>query len=71
MAAGLAVTVALDVALIPTYEAVGAAVASAVAYATVSLALISMFRGPGGRSPAAGGRQASGRERRHDDAVRT
>jgi peptidoglycan biosynthesis protein MviN/MurJ (putative lipid II flippase) len=40
MAAGLAVTVVLDVALIPPYGATGAAIASAVAYVTSTLALI-------------------------------
>jgi O-antigen/teichoic acid export membrane protein len=40
MAAGLLVTVALDVILIPPYGATGAAVASAVAYVTSTLALV-------------------------------
>lgn len=43
MAAGLVVTVALDLALIPAHEAVGAAIASALAYTTTSVALISFF----------------------------
>jgi O-antigen/teichoic acid export membrane protein len=43
MAAGLVMTVALDLALIPAYEAVGAAIASAVAYTTTSVALLSFF----------------------------
>jgi O-antigen/teichoic acid export membrane protein len=40
MGVGLAVTVILDVALIPPYGATGAAIASAVAYVTSTLALI-------------------------------
>jgi Na+-driven multidrug efflux pump len=40
MAAGLAVTVGLDLLLIPSHGAVGAAVASAVAYVTSTLALV-------------------------------
>jgi O-antigen/teichoic acid export membrane protein len=43
MGAGLAVSVALDLLLIPHLEAVGAAIASAVAYATASLVLIAIF----------------------------
>jgi O-antigen/teichoic acid export membrane protein len=43
MAAGLVVTVALDLLLIPPFEAVGAAVASAVAYTTATLVLVSFF----------------------------
>jgi O-antigen/teichoic acid export membrane protein len=43
MAAGLVVTVALDLALISSFGAVGAAIASATAYATASLALLWMF----------------------------
>jgi O-antigen/teichoic acid export membrane protein len=43
MAAGLLVTVALDLALIPPLGVVGAAIASAAAYATASMALILMF----------------------------
>jgi O-antigen/teichoic acid export membrane protein len=43
MGAGLAITLALDLLLIPPFGAVGAAVASAVAYVTSSLALISFF----------------------------
>jgi O-antigen/teichoic acid export membrane protein len=46
MAAGLVVTVALDLLLIPRHGAVGAAVASAAAYATVAVALAWMFLGP-------------------------
>jgi O-antigen/teichoic acid export membrane protein len=44
MAAGLAVTVVLDVLLIPPFGAIGAATASAVAYATSALALLAFFR---------------------------
>jgi O-antigen/teichoic acid export membrane protein len=44
MAAGLAVTVVLDVLLIPPFGAIGAATASAVAYATSALALVAFFR---------------------------
>jgi Na+-driven multidrug efflux pump len=40
MAAGLIVTVALDVALIPAYGAKGAAIASAIAYLTSTVALV-------------------------------
>jgi O-antigen/teichoic acid export membrane protein len=43
MAAGLAVTVALDLVLIPQFEATGAAIASAVAYTTTGLALLGFF----------------------------
>lgn len=43
MAAGLAVTVALDLALIPRHGVIGAAIASAAAYTTVSVTLIWMF----------------------------
>ena len=43
MGVGLAITVILDLLLIPPYGAVGAAVASAVAYTTTSLALIGFF----------------------------
>jgi O-antigen/teichoic acid export membrane protein len=44
MAVGLVVTVALDLLLIPHHGAVGAAVASAVAYATTTVALLVVFR---------------------------
>jgi O-antigen/teichoic acid export membrane protein len=43
MGAGLVVTVALDLLLIPAYGAVGAATASAVAYAASTLALVWFF----------------------------
>jgi O-antigen/teichoic acid export membrane protein len=43
MAAGLAVTVALDLLLIPRFEATGAAIASAVAYTMTGLALLGFF----------------------------
>jgi O-antigen/teichoic acid export membrane protein len=43
MGAGLAVTVGLDLLLIPHLEAVGAAIASALAYATASMTLIAIF----------------------------
>jgi O-antigen/teichoic acid export membrane protein len=43
MVAGLAVTLLLDVALIPRFGAMGAATASAVAYATSTLALMWFF----------------------------
>jgi O-antigen/teichoic acid export membrane protein len=43
MALGLVATVALDLLLIPGFEATGAAVASAVAYATVTGALVVFF----------------------------
>jgi O-antigen/teichoic acid export membrane protein len=45
MAAGLVVTVALDLLLIPRHGAVGAAIASAAAYATVAATLAWMFLG--------------------------
>lgn len=44
MGAGLAVTLILDVLLIPRYGAVGAATASAIAYVTSTLALVWFFR---------------------------
>ena len=43
MAAGLAVTVALDILLIPRFQATGAAIASAVSYTTTTGALIWFF----------------------------
>jgi O-antigen/teichoic acid export membrane protein len=43
MAAGLVATVALDVLLIPPFEAVGAAVASAVAYTLGTMFLLAFF----------------------------
>jgi O-antigen/teichoic acid export membrane protein len=43
MAVGLAVTVVLDVLLIPSHAATGAAIASAVAYTVTGLALIWFF----------------------------
>jgi O-antigen/teichoic acid export membrane protein len=43
MGAGLAVTVALDLLLIPRFEATGAAIASAVAYTTTGVALLWFF----------------------------
>ena len=43
MGAGLALTVALDVLLIPRFEATGAAIASAVAYTTTGVALLWFF----------------------------
>jgi Na+-driven multidrug efflux pump len=43
MAAGLGVTVVLDLVLIPPYGATGAAIASAVAYTTTAAALMSAF----------------------------
>jgi O-antigen/teichoic acid export membrane protein len=44
MAVGLVGTVALDLLLIPSFEATGAAVASAVAYLAASVALVWFFR---------------------------
>jgi O-antigen/teichoic acid export membrane protein len=41
---GLAITVVLDLLLIPTYGALGAAVASAVAYLTTDLVLLGAMR---------------------------
>jgi Na+-driven multidrug efflux pump len=43
MAAGLAITVVLDLLLIPGLEATGAAIASAVAYTTTGVALLWLF----------------------------
>jgi Na+-driven multidrug efflux pump len=43
MGVGLAITVILDVLLIPPFGAAGAAVASAAAYTSTSLALIWFF----------------------------
>jgi O-antigen/teichoic acid export membrane protein len=53
MGAGLAVTVVLDLTLIPHFGATGAAVASAVAYISSTLALIWLFRRAGHRLRAA------------------
>ena len=47
MAAGLAVTVVLDLILIPAHGVTGAAVASAVAYMTTSVALLWFFHSVG------------------------
>jgi O-antigen/teichoic acid export membrane protein len=47
MAAGLAVTVALDLILIPAHGATGAAIASAAAYMTTSVALLWFFHSVG------------------------
>jgi Na+-driven multidrug efflux pump len=43
MAVGLAATIVLDLVLIPRFGAIGAASASAVAYASSTLALIWLF----------------------------
>jgi O-antigen/teichoic acid export membrane protein len=43
MGAGLAVTIALDLALIPPFGVIGAAVASAVAYMCTTVALVAFF----------------------------
>jgi O-antigen/teichoic acid export membrane protein len=43
IAAGLAVTIVLDLVLIPPFETVGAAIASAVAYLTSALALVAFL----------------------------
>jgi O-antigen/teichoic acid export membrane protein len=51
MAAGLVVTVALDVVLIPPYGATGAAAASAVAYVTSTLALVWFYWWVGRAAP--------------------
>jgi O-antigen/teichoic acid export membrane protein len=59
MAAGLAVTVALDLVLIPLYGEIGAAIASAAAYTTASLALLWMFSRVGRAGPASAIRTAS------------
>ena len=59
MGAGLAVTVVLDLVLIPRFEATGAAIASAVAYTTTGVVLLWFFwwvnrsrRAPGVDEPA-------------------
>lgn len=54
MAVGLAATVMLDLLLIPRFGAIGAAIASAVAYTMSALALIWFFwwLGRSGRTPA-------------------
>ena len=44
MGAGLVATVALDILLIPRFEATGAAIASAIAYAATALTLVVFFR---------------------------
>ena len=56
MGAGLVATVMLDIVLIPRFEAVGAAAASAIAYATSTVALVWLFavlrrRAPQGAKP--------------------
>ena len=43
MGAGVVVTVVLDVLLIPTFQAVGAAVASSAAYTTTTIVLLLVF----------------------------
>jgi O-antigen/teichoic acid export membrane protein len=43
IAAGLAVTIVLDLVLIPPFETVGAAIASAAAYLTSALALVAFL----------------------------
>jgi O-antigen/teichoic acid export membrane protein len=53
MASGLAMTIALDLVLIPRYGATGAAVASAAAYGTASLVLIWIFSRVGRAKPRA------------------
>jgi len=58
LGAGLAVTVVLDLILIPRFGAVGAASASTVAYATSTLALLFFFRRLG-RPEAAPAREVS------------
>lgn len=60
MGAGVAVTVALDLLLIPRFGAVGAAVASSAAYATVTAVLLAIFWRIGSSSDrlAAGGAAA-------------
>jgi lipopolysaccharide/colanic/teichoic acid biosynthesis glycosyltransferase len=47
--AGVTVTVALDVLLIPRYGAVGAAIASSIAYLTTTLCLVLWYRHVAGR----------------------
>jgi Na+-driven multidrug efflux pump len=42
MAAGLAVTLILDLTLIPRYGSTGAAIASALAYSTTTAALVAL-----------------------------
>src|SRR5205814_9649618 len=44
MASGVVVTVALDLILIPSFGAVGAAVASSAAYVSSTMALVLLFR---------------------------
>jgi O-antigen/teichoic acid export membrane protein len=63
MAAGLVVTVVLDVILIPRYEETGAAIASAVAYTVTTAALIWFFVHvrQRGSSPVSGGPRAPAR----------
>jgi O-antigen/teichoic acid export membrane protein len=51
MAAGLMITVTLDLLLIPSFGATGAAVASAAAYLSSTLALIWLFRRASMRTP--------------------
>lgn len=53
MAVGFVATVLLDVLLIPRYGALGAAIASAVAYVTATLTLVSFYWWIGRSTPAA------------------
>ena len=52
LGAGLVITVALDLLLIPSFGATGAAVASAAAYVSSTLALVWLFRRVSTRPPA-------------------
>jgi len=54
MAVGLGATVLLDLLLIPRYGALGAAIASAVAYTAATLTLVSFFWWVGRPASAAG-----------------
>jgi O-antigen/teichoic acid export membrane protein len=53
MGAGLVATVVLDLLLIPRFEEIGAAAASAIAYGTSTIALIWLFSRVSRRGPAA------------------
>ena len=61
MTAGLVVTVSVDLLLIPRYEAIGAAVASALAYLTTTLALLLFWRLAVRHPAGAGGRRVTQR----------
>ena len=68
MSAGLVATVGLDLLLIPRFEEVGAAIASAVAYSTSTLVLVGFFALVRRPTPRQGERRLFLRRRPRDDA---